>query len=275
MVYYISMKWERICFICGAFTLALCGCDVGRRVPPDQSREMKAALAAERVCDFDGALKHFEALSEAYPDYALPHLQMAVILHERRKDYIEAIHHYGRYIALADAKGDAASIAAVGNRMAMARQLLTAQCAKAISAGSASRDVSMMSTIADLNSKVTALESDVRRLSSSNETLRTTITGLNNRITRQSLLIEKMKTSSDGGSSTSGSLAGMLRYQSVPNEDGTTTTVQTYEVRSGDTLSRIAELAYGDASKWPRIKKANPDKIKDERVRPGDVLIIP
>ena len=51
--------------------------------------------------------------------------------------------------------------------------------------------------------------------------------------------------------------------------------MQTYEVKSGDTLSRIAEIAYGDAKKWPKIKKANPDKIKDDRVRPGDVLIIP
>lgn len=264
-------------WIClAALGAALCGCDAGGRVAPDQSGEMKAALAAERVGDFDGALKHFEKLSEAYPEYALAHLQMAVILHERKKDYIEAIHHYGRYMALADAKRDAASIATVGNRMAKARQLLTAQCAKAISAGSASRDVSLMSSIDDLNNKVSALEAETRRLAASNETLRTTITGLNNRITRQSLLISKMKNSADGsGGGTGGSLAGMLQYQSVPNEDGTTTTVQTYEVRSGDTLSRIAELAYGDASKWPRIKKANPDKVKDDRVRPGDVLIIP
>ena len=270
----MKIGWKTVMCL-AALEVALCGCGTGAHTPPDQSREMKAALEAERIGDFNGALKHFEALSAAYPDYALAHLQMAVILHERKKDYIEAIHHYGRYMALADAKRDAASIAAVGNRMAKARQLLTAQCAKAISAGSASRDVSLMSSIDDLNNKVTALEAEMRRLAASNETLRTTITGLNNRITRQSLLISKMKNSADGGGGTGGSLAGMLQYQSVPNEDGTTTTVQTYEVRSGDTLSRIAELAYGDASKWPRIKKANPDKVKDDRVRPGDVLIIP
>lgn len=269
------MKWECTLFACAALMLALCGCDTGKRVPPDQSSDMKAALAAERVGDFEKALAHYEKVASAYPSYPLPHLQMAVIFHERKKDYIEAIHHYGRYMALADRNKESANIAIVGNHLAKARQLLTAQCAKAISAGSADPAVSVMSTIADLNNRITALEADASRLSASNEALRTTIIGLNNRITRQSLLIEKMKTSSDGGGSATGSLAGMLRYQSVPNEDGTTTTVQTYEVRSGDTLSRIAELAYGDASKWPRIKKANPDKIKDDRVRPGDVLIIP
>ena len=132
-----------------------------------------------------------------------------------------------------------------------------------------------MGTIADLNAKVTALERQKQTLTSSNEVLRTEIVSLNNRITRQTLLINRMKNTSDGSPSHAGSLAGIVQYQTLSNEDGTTTSVQTYEVKSGDTLSRIAEIAYGDASKWPRIKKANPDKIKDDRVRPGDVLIIP
>ena len=98
---------------------------------------------------------------------------------------------------------------------------------------------------------------------------------LNNRITRQTMLINEMKNTSDGAPSHAGRLAGIVQYQTLSNEDGSTSSVQTYEVKAGDTLSRIAEIAYGDASKWPRIKKANPDKIKDDRVRPGDVLIIP
>jgi len=46
-------------------------------------------------------------------------------------------------------------------------------------------------------------------------------------------------------------------------------------VREGDSLSRIADFVYGDPSLWPRIRDANRDKVNNERVRVGDVLVIP
>ncbi|MBQ9726392.1 MAG: LysM peptidoglycan-binding domain-containing protein [Kiritimatiellae bacterium] len=50
----------------------------------------------------------------------------------------------------------------------------------------------------------------------------------------------------------------------------------TYEVRPGDTLTQIAQRAYGDASRWAEIKDANPSKVgADGSVRVGDVLRIP
>lgn len=51
---------------------------------------------------------------------------------------------------------------------------------------------------------------------------------------------------------------------------------KTYTVRKGDTLSKIAARkdVYGDASKWPRIAKAN--KIRDPKsLKVGRVLKIP
>jgi nucleoid-associated protein YgaU len=51
--------------------------------------------------------------------------------------------------------------------------------------------------------------------------------------------------------------------------------LRTYEVQQGDSLSRIAEKVYGDPTQWPRIRDANRDKVRDERVRAGQVLVIP
>ena len=49
-----------------------------------------------------------------------------------------------------------------------------------------------------------------------------------------------------------------------------------YVVKSGDSLSKIAEKQYGDASRWPEILEANKDKIKDPNLlRPGQELRIP
>lgn len=49
-----------------------------------------------------------------------------------------------------------------------------------------------------------------------------------------------------------------------------------HKVGSGDTLSKLAHQYYGDASRWPEIKKANKGKIgKNDALSLGTVLIIP
>ena len=51
---------------------------------------------------------------------------------------------------------------------------------------------------------------------------------------------------------------------------------RTYVVKSGDSLSKIAQEIYGDAKRWTEIFEANKDKIKDPKViQPGQELRIP
>ena len=51
---------------------------------------------------------------------------------------------------------------------------------------------------------------------------------------------------------------------------------ETYTVKSGDTLSKIAKREYGDADKWHAIYEANRDKIKNpDLIYPGQVLTLP
>ncbi|MBP2646676.1 MAG: peptidoglycan-binding protein [Gemmatimonadetes bacterium] len=57
---------------------------------------------------------------------------------------------------------------------------------------------------------------------------------------------------------------------------GASSAPRTYEVKKGDSLSKIAKHVYGDASKWRKIFEANGDKIKDpDKIYPGQVLTIP
>jgi nucleoid-associated protein YgaU len=52
--------------------------------------------------------------------------------------------------------------------------------------------------------------------------------------------------------------------------------MSTYVVVKGDSLSRIAQRAYGDGSKWRKIYEANKDLIKDpDLIYPGQSLRIP
>jgi nucleoid-associated protein YgaU len=51
---------------------------------------------------------------------------------------------------------------------------------------------------------------------------------------------------------------------------------QTYTVKAGDTLSKIARQYLGDANAYPAIFDANRDQLSDpDRIKPGQVLKIP
>ena len=51
---------------------------------------------------------------------------------------------------------------------------------------------------------------------------------------------------------------------------------QYYEVKKGDSLSKIAEQYYGDPMLYPRIFEANRDVLKDpNKIKPGQKLRIP
>lgn len=51
---------------------------------------------------------------------------------------------------------------------------------------------------------------------------------------------------------------------------------QQYTVKSGDTLSHVAQQFYGKASAWNAIYEANRDQLDNpDRIKPGQVLRIP
>ncbi len=51
---------------------------------------------------------------------------------------------------------------------------------------------------------------------------------------------------------------------------------QTYTVKAGDTLSKIAKELLGSASAYPKIFDANRDQLSDpDKIQPGQVLKIP
>lgn len=51
---------------------------------------------------------------------------------------------------------------------------------------------------------------------------------------------------------------------------------RTYTVKSGDSLSKIAQEVLGDANRWKEIFEANKDKIKDPNlIYLGQELVVP
>ena len=83
---------------------------------------------------------------------------------------------------------------------------------------------------------------------------------------------------SGGGSSTAPradqtTAGGTMGAGMAPN---VTDRERTYTVVSGDTLSKIAQREYGDASQWKLIYEANKDTIKNpDLIYPGQTFKIP
>jgi nucleoid-associated protein YgaU len=62
----------------------------------------------------------------------------------------------------------------------------------------------------------------------------------------------------------------------APNTGADNPYAQTYVVQSGDSLSKIAQRFYGDASLYTKIFEANRDLLKDpNKISPGQKLRIP
>jgi nucleoid-associated protein YgaU len=61
-----------------------------------------------------------------------------------------------------------------------------------------------------------------------------------------------------------------------PPSAGDWDATQWYEVQKGDSLSKIAQKFYGDASLYPKIFEANKDSIKNPNmIRVGQKIRIP
>jgi nucleoid-associated protein YgaU len=68
----------------------------------------------------------------------------------------------------------------------------------------------------------------------------------------------------------------MPDFSDVKSGSSSTASEKSYEVKAGDTLSKIAKQEYGDANQWKRIFDANKDILKDpDKIYPGQMLKLP
>lgn len=67
-----------------------------------------------------------------------------------------------------------------------------------------------------------------------------------------------------------------LKVVPKPGVDAPVSSMKTYTVKAGDTLSKISREFLGDANDYMRIFEANKDQLKDpDKIQPGQVLKIP
>ena len=106
------------------------GCNRGDVAEQERRERTEAlfaeALAAEEQGNISAAEALYEQLLQRDASVALAHLNLAMLQHDSRKEYIEAIHHYRMYLAL---QPNSEKGALVQERLTAARTLLAAQLA--------------------------------------------------------------------------------------------------------------------------------------------------
>lgn len=89
-----------------------------------ESAAMRRAIEREQVGDLDGAIHLYEEALLDVPRLALAHLNLALLLQDHRKDYMDAIYHYRQYDLL---RPEAETKVLVKERVRICEQLLVAQ----------------------------------------------------------------------------------------------------------------------------------------------------
>ena len=269
----------------GAAVMA--GCD--RNQVAEQERRERAdalfaeALAAEEQGNISAAEALYEQLLQRDASLALAHLNLAMLQHDSRKEYIEAIHHYRMYLAL-QPKSEKAPL--IQERLAAARTLLAAQLAAeriAIEsrAVAAERD--------ELRTKLSAADKRVAEANKALDARTKEMEELKRQVARLTTLVETLKSSEEEAAKAHAAELAAARKaaeeakQAVEAESEPSADDEIAAVRA-DALRMIAEEDGGIQAQNAATREAiaelkgeetiaaTPTPGKRYLVRPGDTL---
>jgi LysM repeat protein len=232
----------RLGMVVMAGTILGCNDDVTSQDGRDLDKPlMKRAAERVKEGDIDAAIRLYVRAVEEDPATARGHLDVALLLDDYKQDYVGAIFHYRRYLEL---RQETEKRGMIKERIRRAEHLFAAS----IVAPSQQNDDQ-----ADLAQENTSLKSNIRTLTRKLASVQSELDALRK---ADGLGLSELSTS--GGSAVVGSRP------------------ETYTVKPGDNLTRIAEKIYGDPKRWPDIHKANSKLLgRSAKVQVGQVLKLP
>jgi len=222
-----------------------CGQKSGATLDTADEKDSRVRKGLELVQqkDWDDAVKQFNAALVKNPELGRPDLELAMIYHQQKKNYVRAVYHYERYLE---------------KRPLTEKRALIQEWIKQAKVS--------------LAGEVGGTEGDVAeqlvRLTRENNMLRKqleTAGGAN------AATVANVKTSMADAPPAKPAVAPVAAQAAEKTQPA-----RTYTVRAGDTLSRIAGSVYGDTTKWRKIYDANREQMKSETdVKIGQTLTIP
>lgn len=242
----MRLKYFTLC----AALLALCGCNEDARVldtNEENNQFVKQGQAYMDMKDWDQAEQSFLQAITTNPLMAKPHLDLATIYQQHKIDYMNAIYHYKRYLALRPQTEKTTFIVEQVDKVqhAWAEAIYEASGIKrALSEGEAAMQ------------EVARLKQQMAQLRQENAALNQSLADMAN----------TMETTTSAPAQTQTRTATPVATAELKP---TSKEPIIYTVVENDTLSGIAKKFYGSSGKWDLIYEAN----KQSMIGPGDLRI--
>ncbi len=248
---------------------AFCGCteNVATLDARDRSNYMmKEAALKKSSGNTKGALKAYSEVLDRSPKLAVAHLEIALVLHDDKKDYLRAIYHYQRYL---DLRPETEKRKIIEGRIRLAGQLYAAKIA---ADGSVLAELRKMSdAMNDLKTENDALKNNVRQLTLQLEQAKSKqaeqVPPAVNRAKLNVPIQDDVPVGIVEASSRNGRTKPVAGRAPVP---------RTYIVKRGDSLRSIAAEVYRDVEKADDIFRANSNTLTNPgQLKVGQTLVLP
>jgi hypothetical protein len=208
---------------------------------------MKRAKQKEQSGDMKGAAQIYRSLLEREPSMARAHLSLALLLDKPKGDYVQAVYHYDRYLAL---RPDTEKRTMIERRVRS----------------------SSLAFVGTIFSNEAAVVERVNVLEQENAILKVKAANLGSQLQQSRVVANSLRarlTASAVQASKDLEKKGML-------EAGIQPSLQTVRVDRNDTLRKIALRVYGDQERWRDLYDANRSVLRrPEDVRVGQLLVVP
>ncbi len=265
--------------------------------------------------DYDSAIALFTKALETYPRLSRPHLDLALLLHDRQHDYVRAIYHYKRYLELRPGTEKASMIR---DRIRQAERAFGAlytvdgaapgnlvEALETENSDLKQRNVALEERLATLEQELGAVREEER------QRYKAAVVGGDAAVSPPPPVVPKPEIAAPVVALTpTVAVTAPLKPEAAPQETPAVPAtvspartpsppvaepratavvpkrrtpapaekpvVRTYTVRRGDSLSKIAYKVYGDATLWRKIQDANAESLGDSvNVKVGQVLVVP
>lgn len=275
-----------LCALCAL--AAGCGRSGGDVPAPTGRPSLQRVLVAEeegRGRFVAAAAKTYRAWLVHHPEDADAHLEMGILLFDALSEYPEAIFHFQAFL---DARPGSEKAEMARAYVAEAKKRLSGGkargAAQATSAATlSSQELELVEHIEELNRGIAARNAEFAVLSNRVATLEKENKDLVEDVARMQRRIDILRKGGDAtptGRRPSPALVkrdlGGPAPSSAPTVPSAANRRGTWQVRRGDSLWKIAQAVYGDASRNVDIRNANPGKIgPNDQLTEGDILICP
>ncbi len=288
------MKIQNV-FLCAGLALLLAGC--GDYVGKENTHPLYVkAGQCKAASNYNDAAKYFEEFLYTCPRSAAAHYELAQLYGDNLDNQVLAIAHYEKFLELAPDSADSGDVKKYieGSKKKLFEKMSAEyQAADADkNKGELEKNRQLLQQYVDYSNKLKAQNDEMRQMITSGKLVRPAASGAASQSAARAASAEGARPAAAARSAArtsrpaaarSGAAAEKTSAAKQPAAKAAAASEPaakpgksgTYTVKAGDTLYKIAREVYGSTRYTSLIRDANKNKLRNDRVEVGDILVIP